>query len=89
MKTVIWKWTLRVTDEQIVEIPEGAQILSVQMQGDMPQLWALCKEDKPKVPRRILIYGTGNPIVEYPGKYISTFQMHGGALVFHTFEGGM
>ena len=30
--------------------------------------------------------GTGNPMPDEPGEYIATFQMHGGALVFHAFE---
>lgn len=83
----IWKWTLAATDLQTVELPQGAGILSVQMQGDMPQLWALCDEKaERKEKRHIAIYGTGNPMPDDPGDYIATFQMHGGALVFHAFE---
>lgn len=82
----IWKWTLSPTDVQEVSIPKGAQLLSVQMQGNMPQLWALCDEQAPTEQRRFAIYGTGNPMPDEPGDYIDTFQMHGGALVFHAFE---
>jgi len=83
----IWKWTLAVTDLQTLELPKGSGILTVQMQGNMPQLWAMCNEktDK-KETRRIAIYGTGNPMPDDPGEYIATFQMRGGALVFHAFE---
>ncbi len=36
----IFKWTLAVTDAQTLELPQGAGILTVQAQGDMPQLEA-------------------------------------------------
>lgn len=83
----IFKWTLAVTDTQTLELPQGAGILTVQVQGDMPQLWALCNENATTKERRhIAIYGTGNPMPDEPGDYLATFQMHGGALVFHAFE---
>jgi hypothetical protein len=85
MKT-IWKWTLAVTDQQSVELPRGAEILAVQIQGGLPQLWALCDSDQPKERRVIAIIGTGHPIVREPGRYINTFQMYDGALVFHAFD---
>ena len=82
----IWKWMLNMTDVQAVEMPDSAKLLTVQLQGGMPQLWALCDENAPKEPRRIAIYGTGNQMPDEPGEYIATFQLHGGALVFHAFE---
>lgn len=83
----IWKWTLGVTDRQSVQMPRGAKLLTVQSQGDMPQLWALCDETAPKEPRLIVIHGTGNLMPnEPPGDYVGTFQIHGGALVFHVFD---
>lgn len=82
----IWKFELAVTDQQTLMMPEGAKLLSVQMQGDACCLWALCDEEMAPEPRHIAIYGTGNPLPDQPGKYIATFQMHGGALVFHAFE---
>lgn len=83
---VIWKFEIIATDEQIVVLPKGAQILTVQMQGDTPCLWALCDKDAPKEDRRIRIYGTGHEINHAVGRYISTFQLYGGSLVFHAFE---
>ena len=83
----IWKWTLIPTDRQTIEMPVEAKLLTVQMQGEMPQLWALCDEATIyKRERHIAIYGTGNPMPDDPGEYIATFQMHGGSLVFHAFE---
>jgi hypothetical protein len=83
----IYKWSLAVTDEQTLELPLNARILSVQLQHGQPQLWALIDEHQPrKQSRRIAIYGTENPIPDSPGEYIDTFQMHKGELVFHVFE---
>lgn len=83
----VWKWTLAAIDRQTIEMPAGAKLLTVQMQGDMPQLWALCDNATiAKQKRHIAIYGTGNPMSDEPGDYIATFQMHSGSLVFHAFE---
>lgn len=86
----IWKFGLIVTDYQEVTMPQGAQLLCVQTQGDQPQLWALVDETSLSYCRRtVAMYGTGNPLPSGDlGKYIGTFQMHGGALVFHAFDLG-
>lgn len=83
----IWKFAIKPAFPQTIELPKGATILTVQMQGDFPQLWALCDETSTiKEKRYITIYGTGTPMPDDPGKYIATFQMHDGAVVFHAFE---
>mgnify|MGYP000632690592 CR=1 FL=1 len=53
----IWKWTLNATDLQSVALPEGAKLLSVQAQGDMPQLWALVDEKAAIEHRTFVTYG--------------------------------
>lgn len=86
MKT-IYKYKLQTTDEQQILMPEGAEILTVQLQDGEPQLWALVETELPKTKRYIEIFGTGNPITGIgPHKYIATYQLRGGALVFHVFE---
>ncbi len=86
MKT-IWKFPLIVAQVQDIAIPAGARILTVQTQADHVCLWALVESDAPKVTRRIAVIGTGNPAPDWGDlKYIATFQLHGGALVFHAFE---
>jgi len=83
----IWKWTLATTDRQTLHMPQGAQILSVQTQGDECQLWALCDERVPKEERRFVIHCTGNPMPDGdPGQYLGTYQLMEGKLVFHVFE---
>ena len=83
----IWKWQLDVLGEQILMLPKGATLLTVQMQGDKCCLWALCDEIESTKERRYLaIYGTGHPLPDFEGRYLSTFQRDSGALVFHAFE---
>ena len=83
----IWKYVLRITDLQTLEVPTGAKFLDVQMQNDVCCLWALISdEDAALEKREIAIYGTGNPIPDSPGSYIATFQLVVGLLVFHVFE---
>lgn len=84
----VYKYTLALQDEQTLMLPKDALILSIQMQrdGDAPQLWALVNPEKPTVPRKIRVYGTGHGIEDGPLEFIATFQMHGGTLVFHAFE---
>lgn len=83
----IWKFPLEVTDRQSMRIPAGAKLLTVQMQRETPCLWALVDDSTLEYEiRSIAIYGTGNPMPNDPGDYIATFQLAGGALVFHAFE---
>ena len=85
MKT-IWKYQLEITDEQSLMMPEGAKILTAQIQQETLCLWALVDPIIPKQLRKIEIIGTGNPIYDLERKYISTVQMAAGKLIFHLFE---
>lgn len=80
----IWKYTLSVTNEQKISMPSGAQLLTVQLQGGMPCLWALVNPAAPQVERKIRIHGTGHEV--QGGEYVETFQW--GPLVFHVFDAG-
>lgn len=84
----IFKYELDVTDRQAIQMPTGAQILCVQIQGNVPCLWAKVNDEMAPVPREISIYGTGHALRSYPGDYIGTFQMAQGALVFHAYDRG-
>ena len=89
MEQRIWKYKLEGTDGQNISMPKGADILTVQVQDGLPFLWALVDPKAETEIRFIEIFGTGNPILSDMGtsrKYISTFQMREGRLVFHVFE---
>lgn len=88
MKT-IWKFELRLTDDQAVEMPAGAELLTVQLQGDTPCLWAVVDPYAPPGRRRIYIRGTGHSLrLTDDTRYLGTVQLHGGILVLHYFDGG-
>lgn len=78
MKT-IWKYELKITDLQEIEIPGEAQLLSVQVQNKIPYLWVLVydtKSEKQKVKLRTI--GTGNEIVDYDFEaigFLGTYQL--------------
>lgn len=82
----IWKYTLAATDIQTVQMPVGVKMLDVQVQGEDVCLWVLVDQNNPLEERKIAIYGTGNPMPQEPGKYIATFQLYEGRLVFHAFD---
>lgn len=86
MTKVIWKFPLETTDIQGIEMPMGADILSVQVQNKSICLWALCDPSAEKKKRYFLIFGTGNPVPDANQKFIGTVQMISGELVFHVFE---
>lgn len=85
MTQTIYKYPFRIDDEVEIEMPVGATLLTVQIQHGQPCLWALVDPVKSEERRKILIRGTGHDAPGV-GRYISTFQMQGGALVFHAFE---
>lgn len=80
----VWKYTL--LPECTLEMPRGAQLLSVHVQGDDICLWALVDSSQPLTPRHFVIFGTGHAIHDVELTYIGTVMMLGGALVFHVFE---
>lgn len=85
MKTV-YKYRLDTTDVQIIQMPKGAEILTVQF-NDWSGLclWALVDPTQELENVKIRIAGTGHHIEEDIMKYIGTLQLQGGALVFHAF----
>lgn len=87
MKT-IYKYPLPIEDVVSIDMPVGAEVLTVQMQRGEPQLWALVPIDTwaPKERRLFRVAGTGHPIGSKVRRYIGTFQLLNGDLVFHVFE---
>ena len=84
MKKQIWKYPLEITGTQEIEMPVGAQSLSVQVQHGHPRIWAMVDTEAEKETRLVQIFGTGHS-VENEGSFIGTFQVEGGSLVFHAF----
>lgn len=85
MKT-IWKYTVH-WDEFTLEMQRGAQVLSVQVQDGVPRMWAIVDPGAATETRHFRLVGTGHTINDTEElRFIGTFQIHGGELVFHLFE---
>lgn len=70
-----------------LQLPAGAKILTVQTQNEKPWMWALVNPDAAPETRYFKVRGTGHYCDGIDAaNYIGTFQLHGGALVFHVFE---
>lgn len=86
----VWKYPIPLDDTFLLALPEGADILGVQVQRGEPQLWVLVNPEVKTVEnRRLRLAGTGHEIESRDGEsltHIGTFQLRGGALVFHLFE---
>lgn len=85
---VVWKFPIDMVDEFAIDMPEGARILTVQIQRQQPCLWVLCDPSKPIETRVFRLAGTGHALGWPLGllAYVGTFQVAGGSLVFHVFE---
>lgn len=83
----IWKFPLKVKDVQQIEMPQGTRLLSVQVQRGIPCLWALVDEQAPREKRLIVTYETGHYVHDGTRAFVGTYQIDGGELVFHVFDG--
>lgn len=83
----VYKYPVEISDIQTINLPLGAQILSVQVQNGSPYIWACVNPSADSEPRRFRLYGTGHNIeCNNLLKHIGTFQLFGGRLVYHLFE---
>jgi hypothetical protein len=90
MEKRIFKYTLQIEDKQVINLPKGAEFLTVQTQFNELQLWALVDQNEiDQEERYIEIFGTGHPVYYDMGvdrKYLATCQLDDGNFVFHVFE---
>ena len=73
-----------------IEMPEGAEILSLHSQRDMAYIWALVNPEARMIKRHFLILGTGHPVPQdgelRKEKFVGTILVQHGSLVFHVWE---
>ena len=82
----IWKYELEPGLTEL-RMPEGAQVLTMQIQNGTPCLWVKVDPGAQQEDRVFKVYGTGHDIPDYPRlMYVATAQMGDGALVWHVFE---
>ena len=82
----ILRYDLVLEDETTLQLPRGAAVLTAQVQGGRPVLWALVDPNEPKVLRKFQLHRTGAPA---PGfldgeRHLATLQL--GDDAYHLFE---
>jgi hypothetical protein len=86
MTKVIYKYPLTGVTTTI-DLPKGAKVLSFQVQRGNACIWVLLDIGPVELETRTFrFWGTGHPMEDVPMKYIGTFQLDEGSLVFHLFE---
>jgi len=82
----IFKYQLQPKPENLVEMPKGSRVLTIQTQGSAPNIWAEIDPDAPRIKRKFFIVATGQPMeIPETSSYLGTFQIQDGALVFHVY----
>lgn len=81
----IFKYEIPIADRFYLNMPEGAEVLTVQTQRGIPYLWAIVEPKAPLRKKWFEVRGTGHEVGDV-AHYISTIQMQDGALVFHVFH---
>ena len=74
-----------------VELPKGAKILCIQMQTNIPMIWAIVNPKNEMRKHTFHVFGTGFEMKDYDKKcyeYISTVQQKASMVsyVWHVFE---
>ncbi len=83
----IFKYPVNLENMQVIQLPRFSTPLSIQEQGGRFQMWALVDTEQPQRDYLLHCYRTGHQVEELPigHEFISTVQLHSGALVFHFF----
>lgn len=84
MKT-IHKARLSLALAQVLDLPVGAKILTVQDQAGELTVWYECYPDRALAPKTIVLVGTGHGLPDtHVLRYINTVQQ--GTFVWHFYE---
>lgn len=84
----IYKYVLKPTEKNVLELPIGSKILSIEEQhGEMVVYGLVPFNQETKERYEILIYGTGHEISTDLNEYLflGTVKMHDGRLMLHAF----
>jgi hypothetical protein len=85
MKIFKYELLTNFNGSQAIEMPQGAIVLTVQVQRNQPVLWAMVNPDAPKVRRRFWMFPTGDDGEMLGKDYVGTVQLDRGDFVIHVF----
>ena len=80
----IYKYAFPIQDRFEIEMPIYSEIIKVEMQGNIPCLWAIVNPGAVLCKTKFVVIGTGQEFNEDNLVHISTFQQ--GEFVWHLFE---
>lgn len=86
----IYKYPVELSEFFIIDMPDGAEVMSAQMQDGKPVMWVKVDTRHDNVPYKFGLYGTSHPIWDQvaDAPFIDTLQFTAsGSLVFHLFGG--
>jgi hypothetical protein len=85
MKT-IYKYTLAINGDDLIQLPKHSTILSLQVQNNKPCIWVLIDPNEAMEDIHFVTYGTGHEIRPGLGDFVGTYQLNDGEFVFHVFK---
>lgn len=90
MKTV-WKYELVLRNDNVLDLPAHAELLSVGFQAESLVLWVLVDPSEPEEIRRFRVAGTGHVLPDRKLSYVGTAVKETGGfsmpyLALHVFE---
>lgn len=85
MAEIIYKYLFQTSDIVKIKMPNKAQILKVDMQGDQPCIWAKVNPDGPEVVRLFQIFGTDKPVQPLYSNMIFYDTYFQNSMVWHVF----
>jgi hypothetical protein len=83
----IWKYEVPILGCFSLELPAGAELLTVQVQFGVPCIWVIVDPEKPLIEMQFRLFGTGHEINPKMGEltHVGSFMMLDGMLVWHLF----
>lgn len=82
MKT-IYKYPV---DKEIILLPEGAEILHIDVQNEYPFVWTIVDTEVVIQKAYLFAFGTGYPLPSNKIEFIKTLICYKGSLVLHIFK---
>jgi len=86
MNKVIWKFTVPLSNCVDIEMPTGAEVISVGMQRGALCMWAKVDPDAPMIMREFMVEGTGQPPNRRLADAVHWGTTQDGSMVWHLFE---
>lgn len=83
---IIYKYSILFDQLVEIELPQDAQILTINAQDGALYLWALVEPQKETEVRYIEIFGTTDLMPNHKRRYINTFFTNNGKASYHAFE---